>query len=99
MFFQPPTISIPEVSISLSVEHILNIQPGNRPQSTETILAESIPRIEKPIGQYKVAAPPKICSVLPKGVSIASKATVPTDQKFTHVNLCFTYICKNKFKK
>jgi hypothetical protein len=40
-----------------------------------------------------VAAPPIILSVLPKGVSIASKATVPTTTK-----LMEKYYCKQRGK-
>jgi hypothetical protein len=44
--------------------------------TTETIAASTLKKLDaEPI---LVAAPPKILSVLPKGVSIASKATVPT---------------------
>ncbi len=73
--FPSGTISNPETSKPLSF-NIVIYSSGKSPPTTETIAPSTLKfEADKPI---KVAAPPNILSVLPKGVSIASKATVPT---------------------
>ena len=50
----------------------------------------------------KVAAPPNILSVFPKGVSMASKATVPTIKSLLMFSLLCTFAkisLKNDYKR
>ena len=73
--FPPFTISIPEISMFLAVNKS-KYSCGKSSPTTETIPDFTLKcEAESPIN---VAAPPRILSVFPKGVSIASKATVPT---------------------
>ena len=64
---------------------------GKSSPTTDTI-AESTLKNEADNPIY-VAAPPKILSVFPKGVSIASKATVPT------INSLLIYFVLNKLQR
>src|SRR5690606_15010220 len=69
------TISKPEISMFLFANKS-KYSCGKSFPTTETIAEFTLKcAADSPI---YVAAPPKILSVLPKGVSIASKATVPT---------------------
>ena len=69
------TISSPEISIFLDVNKS-KYSCGKSSPTTDTIADCKLKcEAESPIN---VPAPPKILSVFPKGVSIASKATVPT---------------------